>query len=71
MAGNLAVAENRADGVLDPVAEVADLEALCDAGGEYAHEGKQDQGRPAPDDAVQRTVDLRNDIEHRISSLLL
>ena len=62
VAGHFAVAEDGADGLLHPVAEVAHLEELGQACGQHAYKGQQDQGRPAPDDVVQDAVYLRNGV---------
>ena len=58
--------EDGADGLLEPMADVADLEEPGPAGHEYAHKGQQDQRGPAPDKVIEEAVDGLNSLERPI-----
>ena len=67
--GNVLV-ENAADGVLHPMAEMGELEALCHDCHQNAGGDQQRQHRDAPDEAVDGAVDLRDFVDHNVFLLM-
>lgn len=65
------IAEDRADGVFDPVPEMGQLEKLCHTGHQNADKSQKYQRRPSPDDAVYKTVYIGNRFNHNTFSLSL
>ena len=71
MTGNVLILKDCADGVFHPVADVAQLKKLGQAGHQYAYKAQQDQRRPAPNHIVNGTVDVCDGFYHEGSLLLL
>ena len=65
MGCNTLLAEDLADGMDDPVAEMRNLVEPGQTGHQNARKAQQDQGRPAPYKPVDSVIDVGDRLQHK------
>ena len=64
MGRDVLVAEDLSDGVANPVSKVGNLEEFGEDRHQDADKAQKDQRRPAPDEAVDKVIDVCDNLNH-------